>query len=859
MIAVKALVPLRGGQAAREGRDRLEILTTLIDGPAFDPLFRPDVIRIPRGYLVYPWGCQVGGCERLTGNTRDLCQVHARLWKAAKAAGTGRAEFYRTATPLPVVQLVAERRCLICPDRPAISADVQLCFRHVHRWRAHRRADGADADFDRWRGGERIYDGYGRCRTLACPELANSPLGLCLRHETRYRCDKRPGRALLQPNWFHVYEMRGLPVPVRYDDEAVFRRWCAQTDSIPRPGQISLLGLRALLAAEVKWGLAAHVQGQRARWETAWVQQLANHCRRHDLNSLVDLDLGGCAPFPRQVATEIVKELRLVYFTPTQTRDAGFIETDHFGVRFPDRTSHLDLAAISQRWLRDLVWDYMAGVLRSAKRPRTSAALDSMRRGCTQLSAFLHLEAPGAGDDPTLLQDEHMQRFVADIRHRERDAMPALGLLRRDGTAPVLTATTRRNTLNQVRRLLRSALESGEADRLGLARAFIAGCPHGGDVTRRPRNPFPDEIAQALADEANLRCLADDYDPADAGLRDIWTAIVLTGRRCSEVLDLRLDCVGRYGGLPVLWHDQTKVGNYNSAIRIPDRLYDTILARQRTTLDWYADRHGHPPSPAQRAGMALFPTNRCNPNGRKAISYSWFQARFRAWVDSLDLGYVVAHQARHTLATNLLRHGATLTHVRRYLGHISDRMAEHYIHLSHADLDDVLQHVWVAGPGAASPGEMLSGGEVSAMTREQAMALAVDLSRRSTPADGGFCTFQPVVDGGACPWNLDCHNCDKFVLSGADLLYWRRKREQWYSIAERAPDDATAGYLHQVFEPTAQAIEGLEKALAGLGLLDQALALDLRKPQDYFHRIWNLSFRPTDLAAAATIDTSETG
>ena len=138
------------------------------------------------------------------------------------------------------------------------------------------------------------------------------------------------------------------------------------------------------------------------------------------------------------------------------------------------------------------------------------------------------------------------------------------------------------------------------------------------------------------------------------------------------------------------------------------------------------------------------------------------------------------------------------------------------------------------------------------MTREQAQALAIDLSRRSTPAEGGFCTFQPVVDGGACPWNLDCHNCDKFVLSGADLLYWRRKREQWRQLAEGAPDDATADYLHRYFEPTARAIDGLEKALAGLGLLDQALALDLRKPQDYFHRVWSTAFRATDLAATGS-------
>ncbi len=158
--------------------------------------------------------------------------------------------------------------------------------------------------------------------------------------------------------------------------------------------------------------------------------------------------------------------------------------------------------------------------------------------------------------------------------------------------------------------------------------------------------------------------------------------------------------------------------------------------------------------------------------------------------------------------------------------------------------------MWVAGPGTANPGELLTTDTVP-LTREQAQALAVDLSRRSTQAEGGFCTFQPVVDGGACPWNLDCHNCDKFVLSGADLVYWRRKREQWRLLAEGAPDDATAAYLHQHFEPTARAIDGLEKALAGRGLLDEALALDLRKPQDYFNRIWATAFRAGDLASVA--------
>lgn len=71
------------------------------------------------------------------------------------------------------------------------------------------------------------------------------------------------------------------------------------------------------------------------------------------------------------------------------------------------------------------------------------------------------------------------------------------------------------------------------------------------------------------------------------------------------------------------------------------------------------------------------------------------------------------------------------------------------------------------------------------------------------------------------------------------------------SIAERAPDDATAAYLHQVFARTAAAIDGLEAALGTLGLLGEALALDLRRPQDYFQRVWNTGFRASGLARAA--------
>ena len=388
-------------------------------------------------------------------------------------------------------------------------------------------------------------------------------------------------------------------------------------------------------------------------------------------------------------------------------------------------------------------------------------------------------------------------------------------------------------------------MDEGTTVSIGLDRRFITALPYGGAGRGRRRQPFSDEVGRALADGGNL-ALLDQADVEDRGLRDIWEALVLTGRRCNEIIKLRLECVGRINGLPLLWHDQTKIGNLDEGIRIPERLVERIEGRQSKTIDRFVQRHGRPPNAEERVHLALFPRRSTNRAGLQSMSYTWFQNGFANWVSELDIR-CVPHQARHSLATSLIRNGAKLSHVKRYLGHVSDAMAEHYVHLANTDprLEDALNTVWVSGPGAAVPGLLLSSGEP--MTRQQAEALAIDLTRVSTPAEGGFCTFQPVVDGNACPWNMDCHNCDKFVMSGADLIYWHRKREQWRTLAERAPDPATADFLHQVFDPTARAIEGLEKALAAVGLLDEALALDLRRPQDYFGRVWATAFRAQGL------------
>ena len=71
---------------AREGRDRLEILAALISAPSFDPLFRPDIIKVPAGHPVYRWNC-LAGCERTVMGHGDLCGAHQDLWRKHRDEG----------------------------------------------------------------------------------------------------------------------------------------------------------------------------------------------------------------------------------------------------------------------------------------------------------------------------------------------------------------------------------------------------------------------------------------------------------------------------------------------------------------------------------------------------------------------------------------------------------------------------------------------------------------------------------------------------------------------------------------------------------------------------------------------------
>lgn len=73
---------------------------------------------------------------------------------------------------------------------------MRLCQRHLAR-DLHQRTAGEAADFTGWVSEEQPCFSYGTCAAVVCPNLAESPLGLCSWHGSRYRRDGRPGGAAL--------------------------------------------------------------------------------------------------------------------------------------------------------------------------------------------------------------------------------------------------------------------------------------------------------------------------------------------------------------------------------------------------------------------------------------------------------------------------------------------------------------------------------------------------------------------------------------------------------------------------------------------------------------------------------------
>ncbi|WP_276761772.1 tyrosine-type recombinase/integrase [Mycolicibacter arupensis] len=630
--------------------------------------------------------------------------------------------------------------------------------------------------------------------------------------------------------------------------------------NMSRTGTVSLAGLPSLAAAEIRYALYANATSPRPiRWSPKWLRSLIAGLEEKGVASIMEIDTARRAPgqgkknrlkrWPKYtgVCDMMIAVMQgvcsPVHVTRAESRELGYIDPLHWGFRLSDRRSPFDLRAVTQDWLRTLTWDLIATIFDSPDRPRTAGPVEQLRRCSVTLSAFLEWSISDGGADPAQLTEDIGRAFVADQTRRAQNGEPQLGLFRKDGQPSTATELSKSLTFNGLRRIMRFALESGVADTIGLPRDFMRVFPEGKtQYSKRPR-PLSDDVFEHLISPANMKRLA-AKDPNSLGIEDIWFIQIRVGRRIGEVVNLRYDCVSEHLGRKYAWFDMTKVNQLDYGVLIPDDVFRVIRERQKKTAERYRLKHGVVPTGKTMQKIALFPSSTRNPHFLNAIAMATFHERFKRWLEEIELPGHVSHQARHTLATRLVEAGAPMVVVKQILGHVSERMSEHYTLISSSKIEPYLQQVWVKGPGSSTPGELVRTPDSS--NQSAIHSKLIDIA--ALPTEGGLCTFKPVVGGAECPRGRRCTECEDFVLTGADYAYWKRQEERWATYAENAPDDSSRSYVYSLFQSSSLAIAGLERALATLGLMEQAKNVDLRNPyQDFFDPIWNHGWRASDL------------
>jgi hypothetical protein len=331
-------------QPDREGQDRLEILTTLLDGPSFDPIFRRDVIDVPPDHRVYRWVCTVADCQRPLSGSTSLCGEHEIQWSRARARGVGKAAFLSAATGLPRFVRVEDTPCRICPDRPIAQSELLLCRSHQMRWFRYQQSVGEAAQFDEWLTSQSPLPGYGTCVVAVCLSRAHAPLGLCTRHDARYermvaqarrrrRCAGGIATSGPASRCRSTTPTAGIPLgapPRRY--RAAAGSTCS---GCGRCGPSSSGDCRPARRACRNAGSSVDPFGVTTCRDLGWIT-----------GRLAVTSAASAKPGARRDPTQ----LRLAYYTPADTRDAGFIRPTT-SIRFPHRGSFDSLYPATWLWI----------------------------------------------------------------------------------------------------------------------------------------------------------------------------------------------------------------------------------------------------------------------------------------------------------------------------------------------------------------------------------------------------------------------------------------------------------------------------------------------------------------------------
>jgi integrase len=818
-------------------------------------------IVFPRHDPTFGWACLVNGCEALPARTytRLLCVGHGGQYRQVKDS-IGIEDFARDARPWRAKMGGALSRwagCSICgTNREAKRRG--YCGAHRISLRSARAQGISEID---WRRTQVAFPPLPRC---SIPQCVHDGVHCALRGSiaTARLCH---GHSSHWRSW--------LKSAGRSPDVRAWDIWSATaaTGNYVTPassrGQVTLTQLPIRLQREVRYAIHRHANtAKRTQWRPRDLQRVVSALVEAEVESLGDQTAAGLERVStrgegeRRVWAGLVFAARSLSVTSSTAKSDGWFDPVIVGAApFPGsqgsehRRKVWSLTEISQRWLRDLLWEHLKDeALRpDGKRPGRQTIYRRIR-GIALLSNNLRQNRIDHGENPGLLGDADAKavKDTWDLWLREQIPIPS----RSQKTQSILlTEASRYQYISSIQIVLQHGREKGLTEP-GFD-SFILGLPEFPAPTRSPR-PRPLSFGDfQLLISAKALCILDTADREGIGLTDIWLTQAFQGGRIGETLNLRLGCVGLIGAAqPYMWRDiqKVKVVDYGMPCHLP--VYERLLRRQSITKAKLRARYANELASLDDDGrarleaswdrtMPLFPRAFQNPDLVAEASQSWFRDTWTEWFEGLGLSGITTHQTRATLATSLLNNGAPAALVRQLLGHFSEEALAHYARYSDESMTRHLQQVWAAGPGTDKPGTILLRPNDLKADDSSAAVARIDLA--VVPVEHGLCRYGPVVGGANCPFDKNCTNgergpCEHFVLTGADLAYWERKRDAAFHFAEGAPSDEARDYILSEWHPWEPVLAGLREALDELGLLEEAEQLDLRTPvHDYFNPLFS--------------------
>lgn len=322
---------------------------------------------------------------------------------------------------------------------------------------------------------------------------------------------------------------------------------------IDRRGQVSFAKLSVGLQREIRYAIHRHANTpRRTQWRPVELQKVVNLLAERGVRSLTDqlvADLASNYPtgsMERRVLVDLPVAARSLVVSAEMAKAAGWFDSiivggaPFQGADVSIRSKPWDLTGVSQRWLRDLLWDYLRDEALKPKGKRPVKGTVSRRiTAVVLLSYALRQVRDDQGNDPLAVssRDAGALKEIWDLWFREQIPLP--NVADRPNREPgVFNERARHSYMASSRIILRHSREQGRTP--ANMDLFIFNLP---EYPRPPRSPRPRPLTygdfKLLVSSDNINFL-ENADRDDVGLADIWLTQPFQGGRINETIRLRL-------------------------------------------------------------------------------------------------------------------------------------------------------------------------------------------------------------------------------------------------------------------------------------------------------------------------------